>query len=948
MNINIKLDKNFTTAFNKLISEGGRELAVLNGFAEEQLSYTDFIDHFIDKNVADTSIDGNSNVRAKDICTLLNEMSKPHLKLLTFNKIFYELNKKYDYKTACDWLEAEWNGKFYLHDGNSSSQLSYCYAYDLEQLVNKGLYFIQNFNAQPPKHLTTYTDFVGEFVSWTSNRTSGACGLPSFLIYSFYFWKKDCEQGYFIQSPEYYRDQEFQRIIYKLNQPYLRVTQTAFTNFSIFDKSYLVELFGGKEFPDGTFMIDYVDEMIEYQKAFMHIVDKIRNSNMMTFPVLTFALLKENGSWAHEDFAKWCCEHNMKWADSNFFVSPNVTSLSNCCLSADEKVISKVENGFYYGPISDLYKRDYRDNISAYYDGEWRKAKVVKLPNKQMYKLSFENGKTVVLTEDHLNPTNQGDKETRELVVGDKLLYHHEFMNGEEECDSCFPFNDLNDSTNFGVSVGMFVSCGRFEEEEIVYVIPNSKKSSKLINDVCDFVAVIDEEYSVDIEEEDENTTLTISSDAFVNEIKKQIMKINRKTVVDLNCLDYNSFFRNGIVIGCLLGKDTISYDDEDIVGILDVICQSVARKTKLFVEEKEGKKIYTLKVEEPDPEENCYVKITSIEKVNDTRSVYCFEMYDQSKPYFMLPSGLITHNCRLLSDIEELGYFNSIGGSGLEVGSVKVNTINLSRIAYEVPKEEYLSVLAERVVLDLKALDTVRSIIKRNVEKGLLPNYDLGIINMDSQYNTIGVIGIYETLQKYDLIKKDKFGYVFYTEEGLEFAKNILEEINKVKTEFAKKVNYKINIEQVPAERAAYVLMQKDKLFFPNEEYELPLYGNQWIPLSVKTTLSEKVRISSVLDRACNGGSISHINISAPFTNFEQAWKMLNYVADAGITYFAFNLKISSCVNNHAFFGETCPECGLPKETSYSRVVGFLVPERNFSKERKAEFVLRDWMDLN
>ena len=94
--------------------------------------------------------------------------------------------------------------------------------------------------------LTTYTDFVGEFVSWTSNRSSGACGLPSFLIYSYYFWKKDCESGDFIKSPEYYRDQEFQRIVYKLNQPYLRVNQSAFTNFSIFDGPYLEALFGGK------------------------------------------------------------------------------------------------------------------------------------------------------------------------------------------------------------------------------------------------------------------------------------------------------------------------------------------------------------------------------------------------------------------------------------------------------------------------------------------------------------------------------------------------------------------------------------------------------------------------------------------------------------------------------------------------------------------------------
>lgn len=71
---------------------------------------------------------------------------------------------------------------------------------------------------------------------------------------------------------------------------------------------------------------------------------------------------------------------------------------------------------------------------------------------------------------------------------------------------------------------------------------------------------------------------------------------------------------------------------------------------------------------------------------------------------------------------------------------------------------------------------------------------------------------------------------------------------------------------------------MQKDMMFFPDEKYELPLYGNQWIPLGVKTTLQEKVRLSAALDKACNGGSIAHINIDKPFNNFDTAWKMLNY----------------------------------------------------------------------
>lgn len=634
MDINIRLNKNFTTAFNKMLNEYGEEMAKLNGFSDSQLSYTDFIDNFVDKQtVADASIDGNANAGTKDICSLDTEMSKPHSKLLAFNKIFYEMNKKYGFKAANDWLRNEWDGHLYLHDAASATMKPYCFAYDIEELVNKGLYFIENFNAQPPKHLVTYTDFVGEFVSWTSNRTSGACGLPSFFIYSFYFWKKD-EAGYYTVSPERYRDQEFQRIIYKLNQPYLRINQSAFTNFSIFDHPYMESLFGGKEFPDGTFIIDYIDEIVEYQKRFMEVVSEVRSKNMMTFPVLSFSLLRKNGKFVDEDFAKWCCLHNMKWADSNFFISDDITSLSNCC---------------------------------------------------------------------------------------------------------------------------------------------------------------------------------------------------------------------------------------------------------------------------------------------------------------------------RLISDVKNLGYFNSIGGSALEVGSIKVNTINLARLSYENETiENYLESLKAIVEIDLQALDCVRRIIKRNIDKGLLPNYTYNVMSMSSQYNTIGIIGIYEALQKYGFTYKDELGNTFYSDDGVEFAKKILKTIHSVKDTFASDKDYQINIEEIPAERAAAILMEKDCFFYPNEIYELPLYGNQWIPLGVKTTLQEKIRLSAILDKACSGGSIAHINLDTPLENFDTAWELLNYIADQGVVYFAFCLRISSCKNNHGFYGNICPYCGEPTETTWQRIVGFLTPEKTYSKERKDEFRRRDWFEMD
>ena len=660
MQLGIKLSKNFTTAYNKMMAEYGEDMAQLNGFSDDQLSYTNFIDNFIDKEkvvnededipdeesvVADVSIDANANVSHKDIVTLENEMPKPHQKLIGFNKIYYEIQKKYGFKTANEWLKAEWTGLFYLHDAYNATFKPYCYAYDIDRMAKKGLFFIENYNNEPAKHLNVFTDFVGEFVSWNCNRTSGAVGLPSFLVYSYYFWKKDINDpnGIYQALPaevrekfaNKYRDQEFQRIVHKLNQPYLRQgTQSAFTNMSVFDRNYFEALFGGKTFPDGSPIIEIEEEFMEYQKAFLRVVSQIRSKNMFTFPVLTMSLLRIDGKFVDEEFARWCSKHNMEWGDSNFFVSSDITSLSNCC---------------------------------------------------------------------------------------------------------------------------------------------------------------------------------------------------------------------------------------------------------------------------------------------------------------------------RLVSDVKDLGYFNSVGGTALEVGSVKVNTINLARIAYETKtQQEYLKVLRERTTLCCQALDIVRHIIKRNAEKGLLPNYTKGTIHLDKQYNTVGIIGIYEALEEFGYTVTDEFGYTTYTSEGLQFAKDILATITEVKNDFASETDYSINIEQIPGERAASVLMEKDRFFYPDRAYTLPLYGNQWIPLGVKCTLAEKTRISAELDKACSGGSIMHVNLEAPLTDEETAWELLNKIADAGVTYFAFNLRISACKENHGFFGDICPHCGKPKVTTYQRIVGFLTAEKTYSKARKAEFAKRDWFSLN
>ena len=633
MNIKIKTIRNFQTALNKLFDTYGTEMAKLNGFGEQQLSFTDFIDNFIDKEtVADASVDGNANVGQKSVVTLLNEMAKPHQKLLAFHKIYYEMNKKYGFHAANNFLESDYTGKSYLHDASTSTFVSYCYAYDLKDLAEKGLFFIDNFNAEQPKHLGTFVDFVKEFVSFNSNCTSGAVGLPNLIPYLYYFWDRDIKNSYYTETPEKYARQHIQRFIYAVNQPYLRGSvQSAFTNTSVFDYPYMEALFGGALFPDGSPMIDEFEGIMNFQKLYLEVMSEIRSKNLMTFPVNTISLLRQNGKFVDEEFAKYAIAHNMKWNDSNLFIDDSVSSLSNCC---------------------------------------------------------------------------------------------------------------------------------------------------------------------------------------------------------------------------------------------------------------------------------------------------------------------------RLKSDITEL-YFNSIGGTALSVGSVKVNTINLARIAYDSNnnEEEYLKILKERIELCCQVLDVVRGIITRNVEKGLMKNFSTGMIDFEHLYNTIGVLGIFETMKTFGYVRQDELGYNYYTDEAYIFGKKIFETIHKVKNEFAKDKNYKINIEAIPGEQAAVKFLKKDAFFYPEKVVrDLPLYGNQFMPLGIKATFEERVKDAAAFDEFCGGGSILHANIDGPIDDFNVVWNLVNYIADKGVTYFAFNTNISACKNNHGFYGDICPECGGKVETKYTRIVGFLTPVKTYSKERKEEWNLRQW----
>lgn len=290
MDITLKLTKDFERCLEDLKKKYGEDFEYINGLHPSQLDFSEFLDKFVAHDtMADATIDPNANASHKDIRSFMTEKGKSEDKLFGLNKIFLEIKKKWGLRTAKQWLEQEYSRGFYLNDSSTSSFFPYCWAQDLTRLATEGLFFLKNYNNQPPKHLTTYFDDVIEFVSFLGNRQSGAVGLPNVLIWAYYFWKNDVANGYYLRDPDTYLRQNFQKFIYRLNQPFLRIDQCAFTNLSIFDRPYLEALFGGVEFPDGSFAIDQIEELIKCQQTFMEVVSDIREEQMFTFPVKVIA-----------------------------------------------------------------------------------------------------------------------------------------------------------------------------------------------------------------------------------------------------------------------------------------------------------------------------------------------------------------------------------------------------------------------------------------------------------------------------------------------------------------------------------------------------------------------------------------------------------------------------------------------------------------------------------
>lgn len=331
--------------------------------------------------------------------------------------------------------------------------------------------------------------------------------------------------------------------------------------------------------------------------------------------------------------------------------------------------------------------------------------------------------------------------------------------------------------------------------------------------------------------------------------------------------------------------------------------------------------------------------------KINSKYAFFNIYMSDRA--------GSLSSCCRLSNDIDllqELGYVNSFGAGGDGIGSVGVCTVNFPQVAVRARREyqknpenweslddAFMEILSEFVLDAQKVVELRHEWVAENIEKGLLPLYSHGFIDLDSQYCTVGICGLYEGASFLGHVEDD--GDI---SEYLAFADKVLNRINEQNMAYSKKVGHPYNVEQVPAEHMAVNMAEKDEILGFQNEYKM--YSNQWLPLTAEVDPFKRMNLAGKLDSKLSGGGILHVTTGSSVSPQMQK-RIIEFAAKQGVVYMAFNYILSrceACGNIVASDVSVCPKCSSGAIQHFTRVVGFITPVGNWHKTRREEFLHR------
>ena len=301
---------------------------MLRLYPEQIQSKLSFIDRYIAAhNAADGStMDANANVTQKNIATMENELLKDILVQINRAQVSRKIAALFGDDLAREYVRQIEAHEIYVHD--ETSLKPYCVSVTMYPFLRDGLTKLGG-ESRAPEHLASFCGSFINFVFAVSAQFAGAVATVEFITYFDYFARRDFGSGY-LQTHRAEIENALQQVVYSINQPAAaRGYQSVFWNISLYDRHYFAAMFGDFVFPD--FSKPDWESVSRLQNFFLKWFNKERTKAVLTFPVVTAAMLTENGKCKDTAFADQMAKELSE--GNSFFVyqSDNPDSLASCC-----------------------------------------------------------------------------------------------------------------------------------------------------------------------------------------------------------------------------------------------------------------------------------------------------------------------------------------------------------------------------------------------------------------------------------------------------------------------------------------------------------------------------------------------------------------------------------------------------------------------------------------
>lgn len=290
-------------------------------------------DYMLSSNAATASkVDANSNVTQKTIAGLEAELFKPDTIQINRKLVKDKLTQMFGEDMAKAYEDDLANHYIYTHD--ETSLKPYCASITLYPFLLEGTKCLGGVS-KAPKNLQSFCGSFVNLVYQIASNFSGAIATVEFLHMFDYFARNTYGSDY-LTTHKLEIKQEFQGVIYALNQPAsARGDQSVFWNISVFDHDYLQEMFGSFYYPDGSKVS--IDSVYKLQLFFLDWFRQEREKELLTFPVVTAALLTDGkGGFKDNTFMEVLAEEQAQGLSFFVYMSDKVDSLASCCRLRNE------------------------------------------------------------------------------------------------------------------------------------------------------------------------------------------------------------------------------------------------------------------------------------------------------------------------------------------------------------------------------------------------------------------------------------------------------------------------------------------------------------------------------------------------------------------------------------------------------------------------------------